>query len=121
MPNKKDLLRVNILKKIKFCSTRKVVKILTCSPLIGMFKWKGKSIVNSSEFDDWFLLLTPRLNYILVRSVGFNLIVTNQPIVIITVSISNDVVEDNQSFKLMLEFSLSLIWKWIMFQVLQHN
>lgn len=83
---------------------------LTRSPLIRMFEWESKTIVNSSNLDQGLSFGSPWLDdtSIDICSSGVDLVDSHQPVVIVPVSVSDDVVKDDKSFELRLELSLVL-------------
>ena len=106
---------------------------LTGTPLVRVLERECEAIVDGREFDDWLLcLLIPGLNLVRViivtgdtgvrrRCCSSRRIVFDEPIVMIAIRVPDDVVQDNESFKLMLKLTSSFFGKGIVFHEMQHD
>lgn len=116
-------------------------KELTGTPLIRVLERKCQSIVNGCNLYDWLLcLLVPGMDQVgvgivtaaadvtgnqttvpVLRRSSNRRIVLDEPVIMIPIRIPDDVVQDDESFKLVLEFPGRLIREGIVFHEVQHD
>ena len=90
----------------------------TGSPFVRVFERKGQSVVNRRYFYTWISFWTPRSEWLCLNRFG-RLLIFDEPIIVSSVCVPYNIVEDYQSLELRLKFFEHIFCQRIVFEAAQ--